>query len=165
MSKNAPDPPPAPNPYATAAAQTGSNVSTAIANTVMGNANVKGPLGSTKFNQIGTYDIEEPVLDKDGNQVKTRKWIADPNAKPELQYRQWQPGTTSGSGGSIDDSGLMSGGGTTPGQFIDSRTGQVWNDEGGGRWEEVGEVTKRSIPKWEQVNELTPDQQHGKSSN
>jgi hypothetical protein len=154
MSKNAPDPPPAPNPYATAAAQTGSNVTTAIANTVMGNANVKGPLGSTTFNQIGEHEIREPVLDKDGNQVKTRKWIADPNAQPELQYRTWQPGSTGTT--TIDDTGPQTI--STPGQYIDSRTGQVWNDEGGGRWEEVAEETVRKIPKWEQVNTLSENQ-------
>jgi hypothetical protein len=156
MGKSAPDPPPAPDPYATARAQTGSNVSTSIANTVMGNANVVGPTGSTTFKQTGTYNLQEPVLDKDGNQRMTRKWIADPNAQPELQYRQWQPGVTETR--TTDDTGPSTI--STPGQYIDSRTGQVWNDEGGGRWEETPEMTTRALPQYTQYNELTPDQQH-----
>lgn len=49
--------PSVPNPQQVASAQAGSNISTAIANTVMGNANTYGPLGSTVYNQIGTKGV------------------------------------------------------------------------------------------------------------
>jgi hypothetical protein len=155
MGKSIPDPPPPPDPYATARAQTGSNVSTSIANTVSGNANVKGPLGSTTFNQIGSHTIREPTLDKDGKQVMTRKWVADPNATPQLQYRTWQEGTPARGGSSDTDGGSMG----TLGQWIDSRTNQPWDDQQGGRWVEEGAYTEYEVPRWEQVNTLSPEQQ------
>lgn len=49
-SSKAPKAPPAPNPYQVAGAQTGSNISTAIANAYMGNASESGPLGSVRYN-------------------------------------------------------------------------------------------------------------------
>lgn len=51
MGSKAPKAPPAPDPNAVAAAQTGSNVTTAIANSWLGNANVNSPLGSVKNTQ------------------------------------------------------------------------------------------------------------------
>lgn len=57
-----PPPPPPPDPTAVSAAQTGSNVNTAVANSIIGNANTVDPYGSTTFNQIGSTDVG-------GNQV------------------------------------------------------------------------------------------------
>ena len=57
MGKSTPSPPPAPDPYATADAQTKSNVNTGIANTVMGNADQYGPDGTVKYNQRGTVNV------------------------------------------------------------------------------------------------------------
>lgn len=152
-SKSAP-PPPQPDPYATARAQTGSNVSTSIANTVMGNANVVGPLGSTTYQQRGTYTLSEPVLDKDGNQKMTRRWVADPIKPEEMQYRVFKEGTPAREMGGEGSSYTVP---ATPGGFIDSRTGQAWSE--GGRWVEEPEMLKRELPMWEQTNTLTPDQQ------
>jgi hypothetical protein len=45
----------APNPFQVAQAQTASNKETAIANSVLGNANVNGPTGSTRFDIAGEY--------------------------------------------------------------------------------------------------------------
>jgi hypothetical protein len=55
MGLYAPDPPAAPNPIMAAGAQTSSDVSTALANAHLNNANVIGPNGSTTFNQNGNF--------------------------------------------------------------------------------------------------------------
>lgn len=52
--------PPSPDPYQTAAAQTGSNLTTAIGNTWMQNANTKTPWGSTTTRQTGTRKVKDP---------------------------------------------------------------------------------------------------------
>lgn len=57
MSKSAAAAPAPPDPYAVSAAQTGSNVNTAVANSVLGNANTYDPYGSTTFNQIGNTKV------------------------------------------------------------------------------------------------------------
>jgi len=54
---NQPSAPKAPNPAQTAAAQTASNVDTAVANSVIGNANEIGPLGSVSYSQTGTTRV------------------------------------------------------------------------------------------------------------
>lgn len=52
---------PAPiDPVKTAAASTATNISTAIANTAMGNVNQVGPDGSLTYNQTGTREIRDP---------------------------------------------------------------------------------------------------------
>lgn len=54
-------PPPAPDPYKTAGAQTGQNVQSAIANTYLGNVDQYGPQGSTTYAQTGdTYRMTGP---------------------------------------------------------------------------------------------------------
>lgn len=55
MSKSSPSPPPAPDPTATGVAQTGTNVSTAVAQNELNNVNRVGPAGSTTFDQTGGY--------------------------------------------------------------------------------------------------------------
>jgi hypothetical protein len=52
-----PKAPKEPDPTRVAQAQTTSNINTGIANTVMGNANERGPTGSVRFNQIGSKTI------------------------------------------------------------------------------------------------------------
>lgn len=69
MAKSAPSPPPAPDPYATASAQTGANVNTAIANTTLQNANEIGPLGNVTYEQTGSRTIRDPIRDAAGNVV------------------------------------------------------------------------------------------------
>ena len=57
----APSPPKPPDPQETAAAQTGTNVSTAIANTMLGNVNQVGADGSTlDYDQTGSYSWTDP---------------------------------------------------------------------------------------------------------
>lgn len=56
-----PNPPEPPDPRETAAAQTGTNVSTAIANTAMGNVTRIGPDGTVRMRQTGTYDFTDPT--------------------------------------------------------------------------------------------------------
>lgn len=57
MSKDQPE---APDPKETGAAQTGTNVGTAIANTMMGFVDQKTPWGKLKYEQTGTYKYKDP---------------------------------------------------------------------------------------------------------
>jgi|SRR6185312_973358 len=56
MSK--PSPPTPASPQVTSAAQTQSNVDTAVANAIMGNVNQSSPFGSTSYNQTGTTNVD-----------------------------------------------------------------------------------------------------------
>ena len=58
MSK--PDAPTPPSPQATAQAQTGTNIGTAIANASMNNMNQVGPDGTLNYNQTGTTSYTDP---------------------------------------------------------------------------------------------------------
>ncbi|WP_434723039.1 tail fiber domain-containing protein [Mesorhizobium sp. RIZ17] len=60
----APSPPAPPDPKETSAAQTGTNVSTAIANANLGNVNQVTPDGSLTYNQTGTYKQYDPYTGK-----------------------------------------------------------------------------------------------------
>ena len=55
---DSPDPP---NPFYTAAAQTGSNVSTAVANAYLGNVNQNTPYGSLRTDVTGNYNWADPT--------------------------------------------------------------------------------------------------------
>ena len=55
-----PDPPQPPNPYATAAAQTGTNVSTGVANAFLNNVNQNTPQGSLSYDVTGNYSWQDP---------------------------------------------------------------------------------------------------------
>ena len=55
-----PDPPTPPNPQATAAAQTGTNVSTAVANAYLNNVNQNTPDGSLSYAATGSYGWTDP---------------------------------------------------------------------------------------------------------
>jgi len=59
MSK--PDPPQPPDPYATAAAQTGTNVSTGVANAFLNNVNQVTPQGNLSYDVSGNYSWTDPV--------------------------------------------------------------------------------------------------------
>ncbi len=54
-------PPEPPSPYATAGAQTGTNVSTAVANSYLNNVNQVTPQGNLTYGQTGTYSWQDPV--------------------------------------------------------------------------------------------------------
>ena len=56
----APDMPTPPDPYETAGAQTGTNVSTAVANAFLNNVNQYTPYGSLTYGQSGTYKWTDP---------------------------------------------------------------------------------------------------------
>jgi len=59
-----PDAPQPTDPKETSAAQTGTNVSTAIANAMMGNVNQITPDGTLNYNQTGTYQWKDPYTGK-----------------------------------------------------------------------------------------------------
>lgn len=59
-----PSAPAAPNPKKTSAAQTGTNVSTAIANAFLNNPNTVGPDGSVTNEQTGSYTFTDPYTKK-----------------------------------------------------------------------------------------------------
>ena len=61
MGKKAPDPTP---PRETAAAQTGTNVSTAVANAYLGNITEHNPYGSTVVKRTGTEGVFDPYTKK-----------------------------------------------------------------------------------------------------
>ena len=58
MSK--PDPPQPPNPYQTAAAQTGTNVATGVANAFLNNTNQVTPQGNLTYDVTGNYGWTDP---------------------------------------------------------------------------------------------------------
>jgi hypothetical protein len=60
MGKSTPQAPAQPNPYQVAAAQTGSNVTTGIANSIMGNASQTTPLGTSTTSISGYTPITDP---------------------------------------------------------------------------------------------------------
>jgi hypothetical protein len=161
--KSQPAPPPSPDPYAVSRAQTGSNVSTSIANAVMGNAWETSPLGRVRYEQRGNYTMSEPVLDRNGQPTTTRRWVADPNAPGtpnDTQYRAYRdPSGGMATGG--ENGGVVSGS-RTAGGYYDTRTGNPWQDyasEPGGRWVEETAMTNRELPIWERITELSPEQQ------
>ena len=57
-------PPSPPDPKQTSAAQTGTSVSTAIANAMMGNVNQNTPDGSLNYSQTGTYKYTDPYTNQ-----------------------------------------------------------------------------------------------------
>ncbi len=57
-------PPAPPDPKETSAAQTGTNVSTAIANAMLNNYSQNTPQGSLKYDQTGTYKFNDPYTGK-----------------------------------------------------------------------------------------------------
>ncbi len=135
MGKDAPAATPAPDPYATARAQTSSNVSTAIANTALSNANETGPLGSVRYNQTGSYKLSEPVLDANGAPVNNRRWVSD------------DPGATTQSAAP---------GSTVPTYDTSANAGPGM---GVGHWVEDPSMTTRDIPLWERITSLSPQEQ------
>ena len=59
---DSPDPP---NPLATAAAQTGTNVATAVANANLGNVNQVTPQGNLTYSHTGNYNWADPTTGAD----------------------------------------------------------------------------------------------------
>jgi hypothetical protein len=66
-----PTPPAAPNPGVVAAAQTAANVSSAIASVQLSNVDEVSPQGTLTYTDNGTYVLEDPQFDQNGNQTGT----------------------------------------------------------------------------------------------
>ena len=71
MFISAPSPPPTPDPYATAAAQTAANLTTAIGQTVLQNADEESPTATVHYEQIGEHIIADPQYNSSGSIVGT----------------------------------------------------------------------------------------------
>jgi hypothetical protein len=82
MGKSAPSPPTPPDPQVVAAAQTGSNVTTGVANSIMGNANVYGPTGSTTSTISEWVDVTNP---ENGDVYPVPKYTLTNTLSPEQQ--------------------------------------------------------------------------------
>ena len=76
---DSPDPP---NPIATAAAQTGTNVSTAVANANLGNVNQVTPQGNLTYNQTDTFNWTDPAT---GQTFSIPKFTATQTLSPTGQ--------------------------------------------------------------------------------
>ena len=148
MGKSAPSAPPPPDPYATARAQTSSNVSTAVANTVLGNANETGPLGSVRYQQTGSYRLGEPVLNSDGSPRTSRRWVADPGSNSTGYVPRATPMDPSSSAGNASGD-----------NYANLAPYGMEEGGGGGRWVEDAEMTYRDIPQWERITTLSPAEQ------
>ncbi len=76
-------PPSPPDPKVTAAAEASGNVNTAIANTIMGNANTTGFDGSqTTYQQIGTQQVD----DGNGGKIDVPRYSVTNTLSPEQQH-------------------------------------------------------------------------------
>jgi hypothetical protein len=78
----APSPPAPPDPRETSAAQTGTNVSTTLANNVMGMVDQRGPYGSLTYNQTGDYSWTD---DYTGEEYTVPTYEAVTELSPEQQ--------------------------------------------------------------------------------
>lgn len=77
-----PSAPTPPDPLETAAASTGTNVSTAIANTLLGQVGQQGPMGSLSYQQTGTTSFTDPTT---GETYEIPQYTATTSLSPELQ--------------------------------------------------------------------------------
>lgn len=142
---DAPDPPETPNPYTTAAAQTGSNVNTAVANSFLQNANVYGPTGSSEFNVREYKTVKEPRRNKDGTTMTERVWVPDgtPVTQNPASTKKETRWVGSGDNGSYQDFDVPVEGGQS----------------GGGYYEDRPAYDTYEIPQFDQKITLSPDQQ------
>jgi hypothetical protein len=85
MSFLKPDPPTPPNPLATAAAQTGTNVSTAIANAYLNSTNQVTPTGSLTYSQGSNFSYTDPTT---GQTFQIPRFTATQTLSPNQQTLQ-----------------------------------------------------------------------------
>lgn len=78
-----PDAPTPPSPQSTAAASTGTNVGTAIANANLQNVNQVTPNGSLTYNQSGTYKFTDPYT---GQSYDIPQYTATTSLSPDQQH-------------------------------------------------------------------------------
>jgi len=79
---DSPEAPTPPNPAATAAAQTGTNVSTAIANSYLGNVNQNTPQGNLTNEVTGNYSFTDP---SSGQTYNIPRWTSTQTLNPTAQ--------------------------------------------------------------------------------
>ena len=98
-----PQAPTPPDPQETAAAATGTNISSAIANTLMGQVGQTGPMGSVSYEQTGTQSITDPYT---GQTYEIPQFATSMELAPELQGIQGRIGELVGGlggGGNVDE--------------------------------------------------------------
>jgi hypothetical protein len=86
-----PDPPQPPNPYQTAAAQTGTNVSTGVANAFLNNVNQQTPQGSLTYDVTNNYNWTDPST---GQTYTIPRFTATQTLSPAQQLLQDQNNQT-----------------------------------------------------------------------
>lgn len=86
-------PPPPPDPAKVASAQTGTNIQSAIANSVLGNVNQVGPTGSTTYDTNGF----ETITGADGQTYKVPRYTQTTTLSPD-QQKLYNQGTELGTG-------------------------------------------------------------------
>jgi len=89
MSK--PDAPTPPNPYQTAAAQTGTNVATGVANAFLNNVNQNTPDGSLSYDVSGTHSWTDPST---GQTYQIPRFTSTQTLSPQGQAIKDQTGQT-----------------------------------------------------------------------
>src|SRR4249919_2568431 len=77
-----PDAPTPPNPYQTAAAQTGTNVSTGVSNAFLNNVNQNTPDGSLRYDVTGNYQWTDPYT---GQNISIPTFSATQSLSPQQQ--------------------------------------------------------------------------------
>ena len=86
-----PDPPTPPNPIATAAAQTGTNVSTGVANAFLNNVNQNTPEGSLRYDVTGNYGWTDPST---GHTYQIPTFTSTQSLSPQQQLLKGQNDAT-----------------------------------------------------------------------
>jgi hypothetical protein len=87
MSFLFPDQPTPPNPLVTAAAQTGTNVSTGVANAFLNNVNQNTPSGSLRYDVTGNYGWTDPAT---GSTYQIPTFTSTQSLSPQQQAIQSQ---------------------------------------------------------------------------
>lgn len=77
-----PDAPEPPDPKETSAAQTGTNIATAVGNNIMGNVNQVTPYGDLTYDKTGKYVFKDPYT---GKKYKIPTYTATTTLSPEQQ--------------------------------------------------------------------------------
>jgi len=86
-----PDAPTPPNPYQTAAAQTGTNVSTGVANAFLNNVNQNTPEGSLRYDVTGNYGWTDPST---GHTYNIPTFTSTQSLSPQQQLLKGQNDAT-----------------------------------------------------------------------
>ena len=86
-----PDAPTPPNPIATAAAQTGTNVSTGVANAFLNNVNQNTPEGSLRYDVTGKYGWTDPST---GHTYNIPTFTSTQSLSPQQQLQKVQNDAT-----------------------------------------------------------------------